>query len=203
MIFVVSGVTEGIQARLAEFVGVDASMLPTIKLLSPSDNMKKYQLPTSAKDITVETIRAFIKEFKDGKLVPFLKSEEIPADNSAPVKVIVGKQFADIVLNAEDDVLVKYYAPWCGHCKKLAPIWDEVAAELKDVPHLVIAKFDATANEVDGVDIRGYPTLKWYPKGGKENPIDFEGERDAEGIKAFLKEHSAAYKHYLDKKSEL
>jgi len=62
-------------------------------------------------------------------------------------------------------VFVKYYAPWCGHCKKLAPIWDDLAKELSDVKGLVIGKFDATANEVDGVEIRGYPTLKFYPKG--------------------------------------
>jgi protein disulfide-isomerase-like protein len=107
------------------------------------------------------------------------------------------------VIESDDDVLVKFYAPWCGHCKKLAPIWDELAEELKDVPHLVIGKFDATANEVDGVDIKGYPTLKFYAKGDKQNPIDFEGERDLEGIKSFLKEKSHHYKAYLDKKSEL
>jgi len=44
-----------------------------------------------------------------------------------------------------------------------------LADDLKDVPNLVIAKMDATANEVDGVDVRGYPTLKWYPKGDKKN----------------------------------
>jgi protein disulfide-isomerase A1 len=203
ILFVVSGVTDGIQSRLAEFIGVDGSHIPTIKLLDPNDNMKKYQYAGSTKDITVEQIKSFINDFKSGKITPFLKSEEIPADNSQPVKVIVGKQFADMVINNDDDVLVKFYAPWCGHCKKLAPIWDEVAEELKDVPHLVISKFDATANEVEGVDIRGYPTLKFYPKGGKSSPVDFEGERDKEGIKTWLKEHSFHYKHYLEQKSEL
>lgn len=106
-------------------------------------------------------------------------------------------------MDNEKDVLVKYYAPWCGHCKKLAPIWDQVAEELKDVPNLVIGKFDATTNEVDGVDIKGYPTLIFYPAGGKGSPINFEGERDSDGIKNFLKEKSANYKKYLEKKSEL
>lgn len=61
---------------------------------------------------------------------------------------------------------------------------------MKDVAGLTIGKFDATANEVDGVDIKGYPTLLFYPKGGKGSPISFDGERDAEGIKNFLKEKS-------------
>lgn len=137
-------------------------------------------------------------------MVPFLKSEDIPADNSAPVKVVVGKSFNDIVLNPDHDVLVKFYAPWCGHCKKLAPVWEEVATELKDVPGLVISKFDATTNEVDGVEIRGYPTLKFYPKSdGKKVPVDFDGDRDAESIKAWLKENSANYKKFLEQHSDL
>lgn len=115
------------------------------------------------------------------------------------------KNFNDIVLNPDHDVLVKFYAPWCGHCKKLAPIWDEVATELKDVQGLVISKFDATTNEVDGVEIRGYPTLKFYPKsdGGKKVPVDFDGDRDAESIKAWLKDNSANYKKFLEQHSDL
>jgi len=98
---------------------------------------------------------------------------------------------------------MEYYAPWCGHCKKLAPIWDELATELKDVPNLVIGKMDSTANEVDGVEIRGYPTLKFYPKDGKKNPIDFDGERALDDLRNFLKDKSASYKKHLESKTEL
>jgi len=207
ILFIVSGITEGIQSRLAEFVGVESAHLPTIKILNPSDNMKKYQFTKNVKEVTVHEIKAFIEEFKSGKIQPFLKSEEIPADNTAPVKVVVGKNFDELVLNPENDVLIEFYAPWCGHCKKLAPIWDQLAEELKDVPHLTIAKMDATANEVDGVDVKGYPTLKFYPKDNKKSPIDYDGDRDkADGIKEWLKNHSNVYKHHLEhgvKHSEL
>lgn len=203
IIFVVSGVTDGIQQRLGEFIGVDESMLPTIRVLDPANNMKKFTFPGKAESITVDSLRGFINDFKSGTLTPFLKSADIPADNSEPVKVIVGKTFKDLVLNNDNDVFVEFYAPWCGHCKKLAPIWDELAAFYKDVSTLTIAKMDATANEVEGVDIRGYPTLKFYPKGSKSSPVDYDGARDLEGFKTWLSEHSQAVKNHNAGKTEL
>lgn len=79
--------------------------------------------------------------------------------------MIVGKNFEEEVLKADKDVFVKFYAPWCGHCKKLAPIWSEIGKELNASGSLTIAKFDATENEADGVDVQGFPTLIFYKKG--------------------------------------
>ena len=194
IIFVVSGVSEGIQQRLGEFIGVEESSLPTIRILDPANNMKKFSFPGKTESITVESISEFVKDFKSGSLQPFLKSQDIPEDNNEPVKVVVGKNFNEIVINNDNDVLIEFYAPWCGHCKKLAPIWDELAKDLKDVAGLTIAKMDSTANEVDGVDIRGYPTLKFYPKGQKGSPIDYDAGRELDDIKAWLKEKSEAVK---------
>lgn len=50
---------------------------------------------------------------------------------------------------ADKDVFVEFYAPWCGHCKSLAPKYDALAEQLAGVESVVIAKMDATANEID------------------------------------------------------
>ncbi len=97
-------------------------------------------------------------------------------------------------------MLVKYYAPWCGHCKSLAPVWEELGEHYADNNDLVIAKFDATANEVAGLQIRGYPTLRFYPKDNKAG-IDYDGERDLESFKKWLSEHSTAAAEHKAKKA--
>lgn len=117
-----------------------------------------------------------------------MKSEEIPESNDEPVKVIVGKSFDDIVKNNNKDVLVEFYAPWCGHCKQLVPIYDAVAKKISHNKNIVIAKIDSTANEVPGVSIKGFPTIKFFPNGKKDSPVDFEGDRTEEGFLKYLKE---------------
>jgi len=66
----------------------------------------------------------------------------------------------------------------------------KAAEKIKDIKGVTIAKCDATANEIDGVEIKGYPTIKFYPGGDKAHPVSFEGERNADGIVKWLKEHA-------------
>ena len=71
---------------------------------------------------------------------------------------------------------IKFYAPWCGHCKKLAPTWSELADELKHNQNVSIGQVDCTQahNLCKKLEITGYPTLKSFYSG--EAQAQFRGE---------------------------
>lgn len=189
MLFSFSDKTNDIQGKLAEFMGVTDDDLPTLRCILP-EKMSKYAFPEAVSAMTVESVGKWIDDINSGTVKPHLKSDPVPESNDAGVTVIVGTEFEKIVMDPTKDVLVKYYAPWCGHCKKLAPIWDELGELYKDNKDLVIAKFDATTNEAEGVNVRGYPTLIWYPKDNKAGTT-YEGDRDLEGLKKYLEENTS------------
>ena len=59
-----------------------------------------------------------------------MKSEDPPKDNSGPVKVVTAKTFDEIVFSGKN-VLIEFYAPWCGHCKSLAPTYEKVSRSVQ------------------------------------------------------------------------
>ncbi|KAJ9673595.1 hypothetical protein PVL29_023264 [Vitis rotundifolia] len=109
------------------------------------------------------------------------------------VLTLTHSNFSDIV-SKHDFIVVEFYAPWCGHCKKLAPEYEKAASILSSHdPPVILAKVDANdeANKelASEFDIRGFPTLKIFRNGGK-SIVDFKGPREADGIVEYLKKQS-------------
>lgn len=76
----------------------------------------------------------------------------------------MARNFEDLVMKSSKDVLIEFYAPWCGHCKKLTPIFAELGDKMA-VEDVEIVKMDATANDVPPqFNVKGFPTLYWLPK---------------------------------------
>lgn len=132
-------------------------------------------------------------DFFSGALTPHLKSEDVAdTDLTGDVVVLRGKSFHDIVINNSKDVLVEFYAPWCGHCKKLAPTYDEVGRHFKGNDNIVIAKIDATANEVNvpGLSVKGYPSIFFFKGNAKGSPIRYEGGREAQNFIDYINDNA-------------
>lgn len=185
IIFFTSKVTSGLGQRLADYVGVSAASTPALWIIHPANrDLSKFKYDGA---FTVEGVNAFITNWKNGTLEKIFKSEEIPEKNDEPVKVVVGKNFDDLVKNSGKFVLLEFYAPWCGHCKSLAPIYEDLAKQHAGNDKLTIAKIDATLNEIPNLAVQGFPTIKFFIPGQAE-PIDFSGDRTLEGFNTFLKE---------------
>ncbi len=80
---------------------------------------------------------------------------------------------------------LKFYTSWCGHCKKLAPIWEELAADVESDPVNHVAHIDCTENEAtcEKFDVKSFPTLKLL-KDGKLR--DYNGPRSKEDMLEYL-----------------
>jgi len=179
------------EERVMSYFGFKSEDLPktVIADMSSEGAMKKYMY--EGKDHKAADLAKFEADFFEGALSPTLKSEEDkPSNMKGPVKVITGKSFEKTVVDGNKDVLLEFYAPWCGHCKALAPKWDELGEKFEDVDSVMIAKMDATANEIDHPDInvRGFPTIFYIPAGGK--PVQYDGGREVDDFVKYLQKHA-------------
>jgi len=97
--------------------------------------------------------------------------------------------FRHQVLEGAEPWLVKFYAPWCGHCADLKPDYAAAATALKGVAHLGAVDCSVSAALCRELGIPGYPTLKLYAGPNRGDPTEFGGERSLAGLTRFVQEH--------------
>lgn len=173
---------------------------PTIKIFG-EDKRKPtdYQGERSAKaivDAAVSEARKLVKSRLSGgaskkgsssSSSSQRKPSSSSSSSSSDVITLSDSDFDEQVLNSGDVWMVEFYAPWCGHCKALAPEWEQAASDLKGAVKL--AALDATANEQKAAEygIRGFPTIKVFgPNAASASDAqDYQGARTASAISSF------------------
>ncbi|CAI5465358.1 unnamed protein product [Closterium sp. Yama58-4] len=88
---------------------------------------------------------------------------------------------------------VKFYTPWCGHCKRLAPEWERLAAAFRSSVYVHIAQVDCDAHKelCSQFGVTGYPTLKWFPRNSL-TPETYTGDREVEKLLEFVNQKSGS-----------
>jgi len=192
IMFVTVDIDEDDHRRIIEFLGLKGEKFPTMRIIQMKDDVDKYKAidgEHDENDVTNEkNVQKFVQDYLDGKVPQHYLTEDLPEDwDKNPVKYLTSKNFDQVAFDKTKNVLVEFYAPWCGHCKKLAPVLDKLAetliAEGKD--DIVVGKIDATINELSHSRVRSFPTIRLYKK--DENELaEYNGERTLEGLKKFI-----------------
>jgi len=164
-----------------------------INVIAYDKEDKRYPMEPS-EEFDGDVLSEFVSEFKAGNIKPKIKSAPKPKKNKGPVKVVVGDTFDEIVMDDSKDVLIEFYAPWCGHCKKLDPIYKKLGKKFKDNSNIIIAKMDATANDVpsSAFQVSGFPTIYFSPAGKKDSPIKYEGGRSLDDLFEYVNKQVTA-----------
>ncbi|CAN4114269.1 unnamed protein product [Withania somnifera] len=179
---------EDVGKPVSEYFGVSGDA-PRVLGYTGNEDGRKFLLEG---EITLDGVKSFGNKFLEDNLKPFYKSDPIPETNDGDVKIVVGKNFDEIVLDESKDVLLEIYAPWCGHCQALEPIYNKLGKHLRGVDSLVIAKMDGTTNEHPRAKADGFPTLLFFPAGNKSfDPITVDTDRTVVAFYKFLKKHAS------------
>ncbi len=106
------------------------------------------------------------------------------------VVMLDGDNFSDEMSSSANGIFVKFYAPWCGHCKKLKPTWDELAQEQAsrtDAARVGLVDCTRTKELCTRHAVRAYPTLLFFGPEGK-SIFKYFGARTIEALTAFADE---------------
>ncbi len=173
---------------------------PTILIFTGSGKFQEYKGARNAKAIVEEVMRVagrIASERLDGKKPSSSSSSSSSSSkpsssnssNSGKSAVVEGtdSNFDSLVFNHKGKgggTLVEFFAPWCGHCKNLAPEWANAAAKLKGKVQLVALDATVHTSAAGRFGIKGYPTIKYFPSTATKDSDaqDYNGGRTADEI---------------------
>lgn len=159
---------------------------PTIKVFAPGKPPVDYQGARDVKPIAefaLQQIKALLKERLSGKATGG-SSEKSEISSSVE---LTSSNFDELVLKSKDLWIVEFFAPWCGHCKKLAPEWKKAANNLKGKVKLGHVDCDSDKSLMSRFSVQGFPTILVFGA-DKDTPVPYEGARTASAIESFALE---------------
>lgn len=162
---------------------------PTLLWIVDGKKVEKYSGSRS--------VQAF-KDFVEEKTEIELKEDEEEGEDAAKVEEVGVLQLSGGSFNhavEKGTTIVKFFAPWCGHCKRMAPTWDDLAGKFAGSSVAKVAKVDCTLDDnkdlcnEQGVD--GFPTIFIYKNGEKLE--EYNGSRSLDDLYEFVSKHAQTH----------
>ncbi|ONM22284.1 Protein disulfide-isomerase like 2-2 [Zea mays] len=161
---------------------------PTIKVFSPGKSPVDYQGARDVKPIVefaLSQVKALLRDRLSGKASAGSNGKTSGGSSeknepSASVE-LNSRNFDELVVKSKDIWIVEFFAPWCGHCKKLAPEWKKAAKNLKGQVKLGHVDCDAEKSLMSKYKVEGFPTILVFGA-DKESPFPYQGARVASAI---------------------
>jgi protein disulfide-isomerase A6 len=175
---------------------------PTIKVFGFDKKSPKDYEGGRTSTAIVDAAKRALKNLQNAKEGKPEEPEEKPKRDAPPAGFYVGTDVVELtdatfesdVINGKEPWLIEFYAPWCGHCKNLAPAWKAAATELAGAG-FKIGAVDATVHEKFSKQygVQGFPTIKFFAPGKADAPEDYQGGRSKEEIVAYCSRKAEAY----------
>eukprot|EP00884_Botryococcus_braunii_P016233 jgi/Botrbrau1/3293/Bobra.174_1s0056.1 len=167
-----------------------AAVGPDIQVLATVTGIGKYVMqeefsPAALGDFTAEVLLGEAEEH-------YFSMEPPPAGQEWEngVYIVVGKTFDAVARDANNDVLMIIYAPWCNDSQTMLTVLEEIADQMKEAEGFVVAKMDHTTNEHPHVRTSTYPFIAFFPAGAKSSVVLYEGPLSKKDILAWLRQHA-------------
>ncbi|XP_059199615.1 protein disulfide-isomerase [Centropristis striata] len=200
ILFVWVNVDEPRNGRIMEYFRVREFEAPLIRMVNLTDHVT-YHLPSDTLD--VKTIKTFCQSYLDGKAKPKMQSEPIPEGwDEQPVKELVGTTLEKVAFNPNLTVFVMFYLPYSAESRAVFALWEELAEALKEREHVVVARIDASANNINLSMQGAYPSLCLFPALYAERVVVYTGNRKVKDLVKFLDKEMAKAKKARVKEDE-
>lgn len=156
---------------------------PSLYYFRNGHKIEKYGGPRSLKDLKSFVNTQTAKDDTEG-------GKTIESNTESSVAILDNENFENDIKSRV--AFIKFFAPWCGYCKKLAPTWEDLAKKYQDTAGVVIGRVDCTSDSktCNTQGVGAYPTLLILKDGVKIE--EYSGGRDLQTLTDFVEKHLAA-----------
>eukprot|EP00916_Digyalum_oweni_P004777 GHVL01008460.1.p1 GENE.GHVL01008460.1~~GHVL01008460.1.p1 ORF type:complete len:496 (+),score=92.18 GHVL01008460.1:37-1524(+) len=142
------------------------------------------------------SVDALLQLAFDGNAPLYEQSEVVDLSEQKHAKILAASDYPKLIAEEHTDYLIEYYAPWCGHCTELAPVYEQLAEmmQLRYKGKVEVAKIDATKND-HLFPVHGFPHIVFLPAGEDKlkRRIDFKGPNTIQEMEAFIERHLSVF----------